>query len=61
MKYSKLKQELKKHGCYKTAEGKRHEMWYSPATGRTFPVPRHDAQEIPAGTLNAIRKDAGLK
>ena len=61
MKYSELKIELMKAGCYKVSEGKRHEMWFSPITGETFPVPRHDTHDVPIGTLNNIRKAAGLK
>lgn len=55
------KRELKKIGCYKIKEGKRHEIWYSPKTGKKFPVPRHDSQELATGTMNSIDKDSGLK
>lgn len=61
MKTSELKRLLRKAGCYKKMEGGNHELWYSPATGKTFPVPRHDAKEIARGTLEKIMKDAGLK
>lgn len=52
---------LKDAGCYKESEGKRHERWYSPSTGKYFPVSRHDREEVPPGTLKSIKKDAGLK
>ena len=61
MKYSELYKELRAAGCYIVRAGKRHDMWYSPITGETFPVPRHKTQEIPPGTLKSIRKAAGLE
>ena len=61
MKPSELKRLLRKAGCYKKMEGGNHELWYSPITGKTFPVPRHDAKEIASGTAEKIMKDAGLK
>ena len=61
MKYSELKKLLKKNGCYLKEHGKRHDMWYSPKTGKTFPVLRHDGKEAAKGTLDSILKDAGLK
>ncbi|MBR5975850.1 MAG: type II toxin-antitoxin system HicA family toxin [Clostridiales bacterium] len=60
MKVSELKKLLKKNGCYKVREGGNHEIWYSPKTGQTFAVPRHNAREVPAGTLNSIRGLAGI-
>lgn len=51
---------LKEHGCYFVSHGGNHDKWYSPITGNKFFVPRHDAQEIPTGTLQAIRKQAGI-
>lgn len=61
MKYSELEKMLKKAGCRVDHEGKRHTMWYSPITGKTFPVLRHQTQDAKAGTVNAILKAAGLK
>lgn len=52
---------LREQGCYKESDAKRHERWYSPKTGRYFPVGRHDREEVPPGTLNSILKDAGLR
>lgn len=51
---------LKKYGIQLEEHGARHDIYYSPITGKSFPVPRHKA-EIPTGTLNSILKDAGLK
>ena len=61
MNAGELKRKLKKIGCYKHHEGKRHEMWYSPITGKQFPVSRHDSQEVAAGTLRSIKEDSGLE
>lgn len=60
MRTTELLKLLKEHGIYKIREGKRHEIYYSPITNKSFPVGRH-AREIPSGTLNSILKDAGLK
>lgn len=40
--------------------GANHDMFYSPITGKKFPVARH-TKDIPIGTLNLILKDSGLK
>lgn len=60
MNYGELKRILKKNGCYFVAEGKRHEKWYSPITGETFPVSRHNQEEAAYGTLKSILRAAGL-
>lgn len=61
MKYSELERMLRKAGCWIVEEGGRHTLWYSPITGKTFPVPRHKSQEGKPGTVNKILKVAGLK
>ncbi|MDE7122182.1 MAG: type II toxin-antitoxin system HicA family toxin [Oscillospiraceae bacterium] len=61
MRTSELKRMLKKAGCRKVEEGKKHEKWYSPITGKYFRVDRHDGQQVDTGTLHSILKDAGLK
>ena len=60
MTYSELKRKLRKAGCRLEQEGSRHEIWYSPTTGKRFTVGRHDQQEVAAGTLRSILRDAGL-
>lgn len=50
MKTSELKRMLSANGCYFVSHGGRHDQWFSPITGKTFVVPRHDSQEIPKGT-----------
>ncbi len=60
MKKSELLKLFRKEGIQFIEHGKRHDLYYSPKTGKTFPVPRHK-DEIKVGTLNSILKDAGLK
>lgn len=60
MKTSELLKLLKKNGITFTQHGKRHDLYYSPITGKTFPVPRHSA-EVKTGTLKSILEDAGLR
>lgn len=61
MKYSELKKLLKQKGCRLEREGANHEIWYSPITGKHFPVGRHDAKDVVGGTLKAIQKQAGIE
>lgn len=61
MTYGELKRLLKKNGCTLDHHGKRHDIWFSPITGKQFPVGRHDKQEIPTGTLKSIKEDAGIE
>lgn len=60
MKTQELLKLLKKNNCEVLRNGSRHDIWFSPVTGKQFAVPRHKA-EIPIGTLNNILNDAGLK
>ncbi len=59
MKTSELLKILKAHGCYKVRDGGNHEIWYSPATNRQFPVGRH-AKEVKTGTAAGILRQAGI-
>lgn len=61
MKYSELEKEIKQIGCYILKEGANHTIWFSPVTGKKFPVSRHKTQEVPTGTLKSIRKAAGIE
>lgn len=60
MRTSEFKKMLKDAGCYFVSHGGRHDKWFSPITGNQFAVPMHDSQEIPTGTLRAIKKQAGI-
>lgn len=61
MKYSELIKLLKSSGCTIYREGGNHTQWYSPVTGKIFPVGRHKSEDVPQGTLNSILRAAGLK
>ena len=61
MKFSELKNTLKKNGCYKLSEGTRHENWFSPTTNKVFQLGRHKTEDVKKGLLNKILKDAGIK
>lgn len=62
MTYRELKRKLRKAGCYEVRKKGRqpHETWYSPITGKKFPVGRHESEEVKPGTLNSILEAAGL-
>ena len=60
MTYGELKKLLKKNGSYFHHQGSRHEMCENPKTGEQFPVGRHETKEVPKGTLDSIKKSAGL-
>jgi len=60
MKTSELLKKFRKHKIVLVEHGGRHDHYYSPITGKKFPVPRHKG-EISTGTLHSILKDAGLK
>jgi len=54
----KLKEILRAHGCYFERPGRGdHEIWYSPTTGRRFPV---DHAIVSRHTANAVLKQAGI-
>ena len=61
MTYGELKRILKKNGCYLHHHGSRHDIWESRKTGNQFPVGRHDSKEVRKGTLQSIKKDAGIE
>lgn len=60
MKQSELLRLLQENGVIFLKHGKRHDIYYSGITKKSFPVPRH-AKEIATGTANKILKDAGLE
>ena len=51
---------VRQSGIKLVQHGKRHDIYYSPKTGKKFPVPRH-TKEIAAGTAKSIMKDGGLE
>ena len=52
MKYSELTWRLRRHDFRRLREGKRHEVWGKPHTDLSTVIPRHQTEEIPAGTLD---------
>lgn len=55
---ARLKAVLLEHGCYLVRQGKGdHEIWYSPISGRHFPV---DGTILSRHTANGVLKQAGL-
>lgn len=52
---------LKKAKCYDTGRKQNgHPLWYSPKTGKVFQVSHHPSHEVAVGTLNAIKRAAGI-
>ena len=60
MKTGELLKLLAKNNISLKRRGKKHDIYYSPLTNKSFPVPRHKT-EIKDGTLDSILTDAGLK
>ncbi|QRV25205.1 type II toxin-antitoxin system HicA family toxin [Marinomonas foliarum] len=55
-----LIKQLKDNGCVFVRHGKGdHQIWFSPITGKKFSVP-HPKKNLPIGTLNSIKKMAGV-
>ena len=53
-----LRYQLRAHGCTFERPGRGdHEIWYSPITGRRFPV---DQFIVSRHTANAVLKQAGI-
>jgi len=59
MKYKDLFKRLEDAGCLLQRHGGRHDLWFSPITGKMVAVPRHGTKEVPKGTLKAILRDLG--
>jgi predicted RNA binding protein YcfA (HicA-like mRNA interferase family) len=51
---------LKDNGCQFVRYGRGdHQIWYSPITGKKFPI-AHPKRQIPMGTLKSINRMAGI-
>ena len=61
MTTAELLKLLKKNGCTFVRNGGRHDIYFSPITGKQFPVGRHNKEEVPHVTLQNILKCSGLK
>lgn len=54
----KVREKLAEHGCVFVRRGKGdHDIWYSPITGRNFPV---DGKIKSRHTANGIMKESGI-
>lgn len=60
MKVSEVVRLLKAAGCSVYRRGANHDIWYSPKTGKTFPVSRHKTEDLKPKTLESIRSKAGI-
>jgi predicted RNA binding protein YcfA (HicA-like mRNA interferase family) len=60
LKYTELERKLKKAGCKLVKENGKHPTWYSPITGKTFQTSHHKSEEVKPGTLDSIKRDAGI-
>lgn len=60
MKFAELTRLLTKAACYVVRENANHTIWYSSKIGKQFPVGRHQSEEVPAGTLKSIKRDARI-
>jgi predicted RNA binding protein YcfA (HicA-like mRNA interferase family) len=57
MTHNELFKRLRKAGCFIVRHGGRHDLWFSPVTGKQKPVPRHGTKEIPIGLLKNLEKE----
>jgi mRNA interferase HicA len=55
---SDLLQMLRRYGCYRKREGKRHTLWCNPQTGRVEAIPRH--REIDEELAKKILRNLSL-
>lgn len=60
MKYSELEAELLAAGCYVFRKGGNHPIWYSPITGKLFPLGHHGSKEVPPSTVRSVRRLSGV-
>lgn len=60
MKVSELQKILKKINCYIIRHGSRHDIWYSPVTGKQFPVPRHPSQDVKREPITVLKRMQGF-
>jgi len=59
MKRQQFIQELERKGCVFKRHGKRHDIYFNPANGRSAPVPRHT--EIRETLCWLIRRQLGIE
>ena len=57
MTVNQLVRELRKAGCFLLRHGAKHDIWYSPLTGKQTQVSRHGKEEVKQKTLRTIYED----
>lgn len=60
MKTKQFCAELTEKGCFVVRSGGNHDIWKSPITGNTFPIPRHNSKELSKGLECKARKVLGI-
>lgn len=60
MKTRELVLELKAAGCYIKRNGSNHDIWFSPITNKSCPIPRHQSKELGTGIELKIRQTLGV-
>lgn len=61
MTWAELERKIKKAGWKLDHHGGDHDHYAHPDKPYSIQIGRHKTQEVAAGTLNKILKDAGLK
>lgn len=57
MTVNQLKRELRRAGCSLLRHGAKHDIWYSPITGKQTQISRHGSEEVKLKTLRGIYED----
>jgi len=57
MSHNDFVKRLLSAGCRLLRHGRDHDIWYSPITGKTRPVPRHGSKEVRTGLLKFLEKE----
>lgn len=57
MTVNQLKRELRRAGCHLLRHGAKHDIWYSPITGKQTQISRHGSEEVKLKTLRGIYED----
>ena len=61
MKYNELKRILIANGCFLEGQKANHEWWFSPQSGKHFPLQRHGNMDVGIGVLKSLEKQTGIK
>ena len=62
MKTNEFVRFLKKSGWELLRSGSRHDIYYNPnKLNSQISIPRHGSKEIPKGTVEAIKREVGIK